>query len=462
MHFRIFTPSHPATHGFLREAGESIDAALRELEEFSRTLWGVSWIIVVHERGDSVEDRAADDAAVDKIWEDVQGLPGRLDVEVIRAGHDLGIGALKHRAASEWDGNWDDLRRVLLVELDADDRLEEESLVVLERECLREAPAMIYADCAHFGDPDFVPFREDYGWVHYRGPGGIAHEQWPITPASLSSILYSPDHLRAYRADAYLEVGGHNPELAVCDDHDLTQRIFLRYGAESIRKVPRALYRYRRHAQQRTRSIGTHDIQDLSAGMWRERSESIGLRWAHDRGLNSILLGQRADDLRYSHVLDISGSPGITRQDLGSVPWPFADSSAGYVRAIHVLEHLADPMRTMAEIWRILEHGGLLEIEVPVATGIGAFADPGHRSLWTSESLAYYTDSAFATFSSGTPRGFAQCVSGDWARFQLVASAEHDMRLGGSLSGRTARVLHATLAALKPCGPRLPGPNYWR
>lgn len=456
MHLHIFTPSHPATHPFLGELASSIDRAAIELEEGSD---GIGWTIVQHETGDGQQDDA-DALAIKKVQFDK--LACTIQLLALRAGKDSTIGDLKRRACLDALGRGyeDDPRDVLLVEVDADDRLDENALAVLADE-FKSRPAMLYADCAHFGDQTGLPYRADYGWRNRKTSAGYTHDQWAITPASLSSILFSPDHLRAYRGDAYLDAGGHRGSGAACDDHDLTQRLYLQHGADQIRRIPRVLYHYRRHAGQRTSVQGVADIQARSALLWWERAESIGLRWCLDRRLSSLLLGQRADDPRYTMTVDVDPRPGAIGFDLTGA-WPIRSDSCGYIRAHHVLEHLADPVHAMASAWRVLAHGGILDLEVPLAPGVGAFADPTHRSFWVRQSLAYYTDAAFASYISGSTRGFARIEGDGWARFQLVAAEEHELALGGSLAGQKVPVLRATLAALKECGARLPGPNYWR
>jgi len=70
--------------------------------------------------------------------------------------------------------------------------------------------------------------------------------------------------------------------------------------------------------------------------------------------------------------------------------WPFEDSSIEAIRASHFFEHLAEPLRTMDEAYRILVPGGMLEIDVPSTNGMGAFQDPTHRSFWNINSFLYY------------------------------------------------------------------------
>lgn len=70
---------------------------------------------------------------------------------------------------------------------------------------------------------------------------------------------------------------------------------------------------------------------------------------------------------------------------------PFPDDYADEIRAHHSLEHIADPVWVMSEIWRVLKPGGKLDAVVPSTEGQGAFAHPGHRSYWNRASFAFYS-----------------------------------------------------------------------
>ncbi|MCP4677907.1 MAG: methyltransferase domain-containing protein [Deltaproteobacteria bacterium] len=71
--------------------------------------------------------------------------------------------------------------------------------------------------------------------------------------------------------------------------------------------------------------------------------------------------------------------------------WPWKDDSIHYIRAFDIVEHLADPIHTMNEAWRVLDNGGILEIWVPSTDGRGAFQDPTHKSFWNCNSFLYYS-----------------------------------------------------------------------
>ena len=71
--------------------------------------------------------------------------------------------------------------------------------------------------------------------------------------------------------------------------------------------------------------------------------------------------------------------------------WPWNDDSVHYIRAYDIFEHLHNPIHTMNEAWRVLAHGGILEVLVPSTDSRGAFQDPTHVSFWNINSFLYYS-----------------------------------------------------------------------
>ena len=78
--------------------------------------------------------------------------------------------------------------------------------------------------------------------------------------------------------------------------------------------------------------------------------------------------------------------------DLDQFPFPVRDSAFDEVRAIHVIEHVGDVIRTMEEFHRLLRHGGRVVIETPHYTDFSSFCDPTHRWHLNSFSLRYFGD----------------------------------------------------------------------
>ncbi len=71
-------------------------------------------------------------------------------------------------------------------------------------------------------------------------------------------------------------------------------------------------------------------------------------------------------------------------------PLPFADDAFAEVRAIHVIEHLNDVMKAMAEFHRVARAGGRLYLVTPHYTDFISWCDPTHRWHLNSFSFRYF------------------------------------------------------------------------
>jgi SAM-dependent methyltransferase len=78
--------------------------------------------------------------------------------------------------------------------------------------------------------------------------------------------------------------------------------------------------------------------------------------------------------------------------DLDRFPYPFADRTFDNLRAIHVIEHLTDVIRTMEEFHRLVKPGGRIRIETPHYTDYSSFCDPTHKHHLNSFSFRYFGD----------------------------------------------------------------------
>ena len=100
-------------------------------------------------------------------------------------------------------------------------------------------------------------------------------------------------------------------------------------------------------------------------------------------------------------IRKLPGAIGIDRNpaakadvlcDLDRFPYPFRDSSFDRLQAIHVIEHVADVIRTMEEFHRLVKPRGIIRIETPHYTDFSSFCDPTHRSHLNSFSFRYFGD----------------------------------------------------------------------
>ena len=76
-------------------------------------------------------------------------------------------------------------------------------------------------------------------------------------------------------------------------------------------------------------------------------------------------------------------------------PLPFPDSSFDEVRAVHVIEHVHDILRTMAEIHRVSRPGGRIYLVTPHYTDSTSWRDPTHRWHLNSYSFQYWAAQGF-------------------------------------------------------------------
>lgn len=86
--------------------------------------------------------------------------------------------------------------------------------------------------------------------------------------------------------------------------------------------------------------------------------------------------------------IDPSVNPDVVRDMRRGLP--YSDKSVEMVMAWHVLEHL-DPddfLFVFTEIWRVLEPGGMVDIQVP----IGITDDPTHKTFFSEGSFAVFMD----------------------------------------------------------------------
>ena len=109
-----------------------------------------------------------------------------------------------------------------------------------------------------------------------------------------------------------------------------------------------------------------------------------------------------------------SGSVGIDRSpdsvadviwDLDQFPWPLESGRFERIHMSHVIEHLADIMRAMAEVHRVARDGADVFITTPHFSSHNSYKDPTHKAHLAAASFEYFTGRGFETFS-GSPFRF--------------------------------------------------------
>jgi SAM-dependent methyltransferase len=115
--------------------------------------------------------------------------------------------------------------------------------------------------------------------------------------------------------------------------------------------------------------------------------------------------------------------------DLDRFPWPLRDETFHQIRAVHVIEHVGDVIRTMEEFWRLLRPGGTVYVATPHYTDFSSFCDPTHRWHLNSFSLRYFGEdhAGFGYYSQARFREDAVRVRllafWRWLGFQALVNA---------------------------------------
>ena len=91
--------------------------------------------------------------------------------------------------------------------------------------------------------------------------------------------------------------------------------------------------------------------------------------------------------------------------DLDHYPWPLEDACFTRIHMSHVIEHLDDPVRAMAEVWRVARGGSDVFIATPHFSSHNSYTDPTHKRHLAARSFEYFTGNDFPSFS-GSPFRF--------------------------------------------------------
>jgi glycosyltransferase involved in cell wall biosynthesis len=362
--FSIISPSHKNTP-YLQELYESLCAQTYENWEW------VLWLNGKFKRS-KLSPEIENDERV-KIYECKEKNPN--------------VGFHKNRAFHLGSGD-------VVVEVDHDDMITPDCLEELNKAYQDESVGFVFSDVAVYDD-NFVPYNEQHGWSYYfynfRGKDRYVMNSWRPTSQSLAYIWYAPDHVRSWRKSVYEEIGGHNVDLSICDDHELMIRTYLKTKMYHIKKP---LYIYRVYGEN-TYLQRNADIQTKTVDLYKEYAYQLAEKDADDRGLLKVDIGGGLYPRVGYLTVDQEGAD-ITCDLNDGIPLP--DNSVGVINASHVLEHLKDPIKSMREIHRVLAHGGWAMIEVPSTDGRGAWQDPTHVSFWNEHSFWYYTNKDKAIF----------------------------------------------------------------
>jgi glycosyltransferase involved in cell wall biosynthesis len=367
----VIVPTHKPA--FLRETLQSVIA--QEFQDFE--------IVVVPNNGARLNGEVPEDPRIRIVPYDGPSL----------------VGAVKRFAFTQGAGD-------ILVELDHDDLLTPDALGKIAETFDKSQAGFVYSDFAEFRDDGKFtePFNPFYGWKAMPqlilGKNVTTHEAFEPSPAALGLVHYAPNHVRAWKKNAYKKAGGHDPRLSVCDDHDLLIRTYL--TGEMVR-IPDCLYLYRIHGKN-TWLERNAQIQTETWKLYGKNIEALALRWARQSKLPSIDLNRAYDS-----------TPGWEKAPEAdySGRWPFEDSSIGTFKAYDFLHGLPDKMHAMKELHRCLVPGGWVFTFTPATPSRGAFMDPTTKSYWNKNAFWYWTD-----------KNYARWLKNETTRFQSMRLVE--------------------------------------
>ena len=212
----VYTPTH--------DTGDYLQDTFQSLRDQTYANW--EWVVV-------------DDHSSDKTWARLQEFATQdYRIRPFQSGMHLGkIGALKNLATRLCRGKY-------LVELDHDDMLTETALEDVKNTFEAHPDVgMVYTNSASFyengspqrfhgapwDDPDRYREVEYHGRKYLECSNPDIYDRFGphFTQVYGWFLTVGPHHIRAFRAEAFWELGGYSAELSVADDWDLYARFFI-------------------------------------------------------------------------------------------------------------------------------------------------------------------------------------------------------------------------------------------
>lgn len=306
-----------------------------------------------------------------------------------------GVGALKRFAVEQCSGD-------VLVELDHDDTLTPDCLMQLDNAYLKQPDAFYYSDFVSAGpDGRCEVYTKYHGWTNYpfsfNDEEFVAMKAFEPTARSLCEIYYAPNHVRAWSRVAYARSGGHNPKIALGDDHDIVCRTYLA-GVPFV-YIPHCLYFYRVHSGSTCRVDNDKVRTQQKANM---AHYLYALVYEECRRKNTKRLEIGPQPNRQGPGFEYMATATFIDKQMPRMP--YATGSLGCIWLSDVLHRIPGSQlaATFNELHRVLAPGGWLLTKTPAIddgegkVGRGAFQDPRHVSYWSPNSFWYFTHKDYA------------------------------------------------------------------
>jgi glycosyltransferase involved in cell wall biosynthesis len=233
------------------------------------------WVIV----NDSI-----DGGKTQKFLENIMKWDPRVKVYEFRNKTKGIIGEAKYRAASLCKGE-------ILAEFDHDDILIENCAeILMNAQKIYKDAGFFYTDALELKEDKTTlvyptPFACGYGQYRKVRYNGMIHDVQVtpnINPKTIRHIVGVPNHIRAWRRELYMKIGGHNRRLSIADDYEIIVRTFLNTKMVKIpvlgyvqnihennshditrkdiqRRVRSIMYYYNERISKRFEELGQHD-----------------------------------------------------------------------------------------------------------------------------------------------------------------------------------------------------------
>ena len=112
--------------------------------------------------------------------------------------------------------------------------------------------------------------------------------------------------------------------------------------------------------------------------------------------INKLNFGCGQEIMKGYVNMDILKLPGVNViYNFNKFPYPFKDNEFDEIYTSHVLEHLDDLIKVMAELKRICKSGAKIKIRVPHFSCGVSYRDPTHKRLFSYFTFDYFTDECF-------------------------------------------------------------------
>jgi glycosyltransferase involved in cell wall biosynthesis len=199
-------------------------------------------------------------------------------IKVFFAEHSGSIGEVKHNAFMLAEGE-------ILVELDHDDELTPWCVSSIVEAFTKFPDAgFAYTDCAEvIGDEhENASYPDGWGFGYgsyrsefWRGRDYLVSNYPDINSKTIRHIVGVPNHARAWKADFYKSIGGHNRNLFVADDYELLVRTWLSTAMVHIQRFGYIQYHHENNTQKKRNA----EIQNLVALIHQSYEENIHQRF---------------------------------------------------------------------------------------------------------------------------------------------------------------------------------------